>query len=381
MPSPRKLSKGTRISIWIGVAAIIATIAVGVYSTYVAHKDSTHDSKPSLPVVSATNGPQSATSSGAGPATNNAANGSNSHIGNGDASNSNNNNVNIGGVDLSKLPKDRPIYITINNFNASPKVLPSRSEGTRQRQYRMYFNLAVQNLIDKKMSAAIVNNTHAIKINPKPAATYNNRAIARFSSGDYLGAVSDWETASKLEPFNSAYHQNLAKALSRYAVGRKDAFSLTTQSISEDYLALNDPANTQTVVAFIWCDIGAGYMQIGKSQMASQAVNKALQLNPECSNAHSLKATFLLANGDEQHALDELKVSLLLNPDDSLSYWSLAEYYAFTRPDRDKAYFNLSKALSLDPSLSVNFHNPNASWRSLCNEPRFRELILKDKKQ
>lgn len=322
---------------------------------YVAHMD-THSGveKPRPDVDNSLN----ATASGAGTSTNNQASGTGSQIGQGNKSNSDNQNINIGGLNLSDWPQGLPVNITINNnsYYASPDV-------------------GLKDLKENHLQEAVTNTNQAISIEPRNPAIHNNRAIARFATEDYTGAIADWKIATELEPSNYSYHANLAKALSRYAVGRPDVKDLVAQSIQETQLSINTAPNYGNLKSGLYADIAAGYFQLGQGDEAEQFIQAALNLDPNGSHAHSLNGLLLLRNGENEKAVAETKKAIELDPGKADPYFTLAKYYAFIEPDREKAYVNLKMALKLDPSYSVNFNNPNTPWTSLYDDLRFKAII------
>jgi tetratricopeptide (TPR) repeat protein len=59
-----------------------------------------------------------------------------------------------------------------------------------------------------KFDLAVRDYTEAIKLNPKNAESYNNRANAYSLLGKYDDAIKDYDEALKLEPKNARIYAN-----------------------------------------------------------------------------------------------------------------------------------------------------------------------------
>jgi len=83
-------------------------------------------------------------------------------------------------------------------------------------------------------------------------------------------------------------------------------------------------------------------------KMKEDVINE-LKMNPNSAGAHYDYAVILLSEGDVDHAIEELEISLSLNPDNPLIYMSIAEAFRIrVNEDQKRRIKYLRKAFSFD---------------------------------
>ncbi len=74
------------------------------------------------------------------------------------------------------------------------------------------YNRGIQRCQEKKYSAALVDFTQAIQLNPNLAKAYYNRGIAHFKLGQYRSTIEDCTQVLQLAPKNASAYHNRANA-------------------------------------------------------------------------------------------------------------------------------------------------------------------------
>lgn len=389
-----------KIGAWATIVAVVVAIVFGLPTIWPFH----HEAKPAPPATATSSGAQTVTASDGGSATSSVANGPGNQVGNGNINNSNNVNLALPPAKLSLPPpgeRENELDIITVLPNGTRQIVQHHFVPSTQpkailalpkqiARINFFFENTVKDIRRKKYLEAMTSATRVIAQSPEDAGAYNNRAIARFGLGDFQGAFADWKTATKLQPQNAVLHKNFAAALGWYATGRRDEVSILTDVMDQTVARLKDPSNTAEQISDIWNDVAIAWLGIANQTYntseyplalydASQANAKALRFNLSSASAHSVHALLVFEARDmpaEAAAVDEVKAAALAEPDNPIPYFFLAQYYGFVVNDRDQCYINLKKTLSLAPGYANNFRIPNNHWLTLCDEPRFKALIL-----
>jgi len=174
---------------------------------------------------------------------------------------------------------------------------------------------------------AIADNTKAIALDPQYAAAYGNRADAYFHKRDYDRAIADYDKAIKLEPFDRAADEGRRIAIARKASANispaaaaafkrgNEAFDKKRydEAIEEYGKAIEE--NNGYVAAYV--NRSRAYFHIEHLHRSTLIINdceKALEIDPECVEAHCNMGWAFLNNGATIPANNCFQKALKLNP-------------------------------------------------------------------
>lgn len=136
-----------------------------------------------------------------------------------------------------------------------------------------YFDLAMA--LNDNSSQEIIYYDEAIRLNPQYIEAYNNRGIARRNSGDFKGALEDFNISIRLDPRDTSAYLNRGDA--RYHLG--------------DFSGAIEDNNT------------------------------VIQLDPQDNAGYNNRGEVLFVLGKYEQALDDFQVSNNQDPDDK---WPIA---------------------------------------------------------
>jgi tetratricopeptide (TPR) repeat protein len=104
----------------------------------------------------------------------------------------------------STLPKD---FIQ-KNYDSGRKItsILFNYERSLTKSFDTYYQAGLAAAKGKDYDVAIYNYTEALKINPRHAGAYNNRAWAKFKNGNCLGGVNDATRSIEITPTAYNYH-------------------------------------------------------------------------------------------------------------------------------------------------------------------------------
>ena len=189
--------------------------------------------------------------------------------------------------------------------------------------------------------AVIDANTRALRLNPKYAAAYYNRGLARHTLGQRQAALADYDEALRLDPnFTDAYNN---RGLVKHALGQHQAaladYDKALHLNPNDAEAYNNRGNTKHV--------------LGQHQAALADYDKAFRLNPNYVEAYNNRGNAKRALGQHQAAIADYDEALRLNPNHAGAYYNrgnarfvLGQHQA-AFADYDEARQDLEKALAL----------------------------------
>ena len=163
----------------------------------------------------------------------------------------------------------------------------------------------------------VVNDGLALQ--PQSAALYFARGMLYSQISDYEKAEADFETAYRLDP-----NQSLSTAAQGLMAAQQNDFDGALKAIEKKLARKpNDP-----VLLYLKADIltqqGA---ETGSETFATamKDAKQAVALNPSLAPAHSVLSKLYLQADDYQHAIQESRKSLELNPKDQASIYRLIQ--------------------------------------------------------
>ncbi len=142
--------------------------------------------------------------------------------------------------------------------------------------------------------------TNALKLQPKDALTYHNRAVANYSLGHYQEAVDDFTSAIEFDPKNAAAYYNRAIA----------------------------------------------YASLGNHKQAIEDGIKAIELNPKEAKAYINRGIDFMALGNCDRAVDDFNTAIELNSKDASAYYARGFAY-YKLASHEQALKDFTKAAEL----------------------------------
>lgn len=152
----------------------------------------------------------------------------------------------------------------------------------------------------KDYSAALADMNEAVKLEPRLAGLYINRAFLRYSLDDYFGAMADYDYAIQLEPLNPVALFN--RGLLEMEVGDND-------KALRDYDALLslDPDNYRALY-----NRAVIYGEKHRFDEAIADVDRLIDRFPDFSGAYYLRSEFMRGKGEMAHAQADYKKAVAL---------------------------------------------------------------------
>lgn len=164
--------------------------------------------------------------------------------------------------------------------------------------YIMRADIAMNSRQDYKSALADMNE--AIKLQPKFAGLYINRAFLRYNTDDYFGAMADFDYALQLEPLNAAALFNRGLLLTEVNANDRalNDFTKVLELNPDDYRALYNRA----VV----------YGKKGEYAAATADINRVIEAFPDFPGAVYLHGEFARRSGDLKTAKRDFDKAMAL---------------------------------------------------------------------
>ncbi len=229
----------------------------------------------------------------------------------------------------------------------------------------------------KEYRRAIELYDEAIRVNPKNAIAYGNRALAHSYLTEYAEAIEDNNIAVSLDPkYAGAFRNrgdtyaelgNHQQALKDYIkaieLDPNDSGAYINRGISFAKLDLHDQAihdydkvielNPNHYAAYY--NRGISYDRLGQYEQAIQDYSKALDLNPRCTTAYFNRGISHRKSKHYKQAILDYNQVIESDPNDASAYNNRAFSYAHIN-EFNKAVADVEKALSLKPDDPYYLH-------------------------
>jgi tetratricopeptide (TPR) repeat protein len=183
---------------------------------------------------------------------------------------------------------------------------------------------------------AIADFSESIRLNPKSAAPYHNRAGAYAAKGELDRALADYSEGIRLLPNNAASYTQRG-----FLYGRKGDRDRAIADYNEAIrLAPDKPEN--------YNERGFQYAWKGEQDRAIADFTEAIRLNPKYAIAIHNRGVRYAAKGDHDRAIADLDEAIRLNPNlpeshyfRGVSHWQMSNY--------ERAIADLNEAIRLNP--------------------------------
>lgn len=191
-------------------------------------------------------------------------------------------NMSIGDTISAKSDIDRALKINRNSLNA----------------YIMKADIAINSNHD--FNSALDDMNEAIKLQPKLAGLYINRAFLKYNQDDYFGAMADYDYAIELQPLNSTALYNRGLLLAEVNANDRalNDFSKVLDLNPDDYRALY---NRAVILG-----------KKGQYKEATNDVNRVIDAFPDFPGAVYLRGEFARRSGNLKAAKADFDKALAL---------------------------------------------------------------------
>lgn len=198
----------------------------------------------------------------------------------------------------------------------------------------------------RRYALAVESFDHAIRLDPRLAVAYNNRAFALRRQGRISDAVSDFSKALQLRPQYALAYSNRGyayKSQKDFDKAMRDYDAAISLSPNDPRFLFNRAALFSDLLEFeaaisdfstvIRLDSravdayrfrGLAYRLSGKPDQAVNDYNKALNLSPNDSQLHLNRAVAYMSLGDRGAAMKDLDRALALQPNYAMAYGNRA---------------------------------------------------------
>ena len=204
----------------------------------------------------------------------------------------------------------------------------------------------------KEYRRAIELYDEAIRVNPKNAIAYGNRALAHSYLTEYAEAIEDNNIAVSLDPKYAGAFRN--RGATYAALGQH-------QQALEDYnkaIAL-DPND-----AIVYNNRGNSYDDLKQYEHAIQDYDKAIALNPKYATAYYNRGTCYDKLGQYKQAIQDYDKVIALNPKYAAAYYNRGCSYG-KLDQYEQAIQDYGKAIALAPNDAAAYNNRGSSYLQL----------------
>ncbi|MBQ9076619.1 MAG: tetratricopeptide repeat protein [Muribaculaceae bacterium] len=185
---------------------------------------------------------------------------------------------------------------TISALTDLNKALEINKNATNA--YVMRADIAIHS--NKDFAGALDDMNEAIKLQPKYAGFFINRAFLRYNLDDYFGAMADYDYALQLEPLNSValFNRGLLRAEVHDNNKAIEDFSKVLSLDNNDYKALYNRALL--------------YKDIRDYKNALADLNRVIEAFPSFAGAYFLRFEIYRQSGDKKRAERDYNKSMAL---------------------------------------------------------------------
>ena len=118
---------------------------------------------------------------------------------------------------------------------------------------------------------------------------------------------------------------------------------------------------------------GLALSDLNKNDEAIKAYDKAIEINPQDSNAWDNKGNALYDLNKTDEAIKAYNKAIEINPQNSIAWYNRASTYSFIN-NKDQVIFNLKKAVELDGSLK-DVAKKDDAFKGLWKDEQFKEIV------
>jgi len=233
-------------------------------------------------------------------------------------------------------------------------------------------------LFNDNYTESIKNLTVAIKASPDKFEPYFFRGLAKYSLGDYEGAISDFDQSIKINPYFSYNYQyrgicesqlkNYHQALQDYADaihrGPNNADVYVNRGITKTELNLYENAVSDFDTAIILdkknelAHINKSYAlyKMDKMDAALDEINKAIRINYLNKTAYERRGMLKFEMKKYADAIFDFELAMKLDDEDPLIYF-FRGMSRYQMGDTLGTYADYQQVIKLDPDNALTYYN------------------------
>jgi serine/threonine protein kinase/Flp pilus assembly protein TadD len=242
------------------------------------------------------------------------------------------------------------------DFDQAIRLRPDHGEA--------YVNRAVARLKDGHGAEAVEDLTRALELGAPAGRVQLIRARAREQAGDRAGAERDRAEALRCAPADEAAW--VARGVARIDAAPAEALADFDRALDRNPRYLPALENRAHVLA----------ERLGRTEEAVQALDRAVELYPECGRVHAARGVLLARLGKREGALQDAREALAVD-DAPTTLYQVAGIYALTSrqqaDDRGDAFPLLTAALRQGFGYDLIGTDPDLD--PIRDDARFRQLL------
>ncbi|MEI6286943.1 MAG: tetratricopeptide repeat protein [Bacillota bacterium] len=215
---------------------------------------------------------------------------------------------------------------------------------TKVEDGKKYFDKGVEAYNRNDYVRAIVEYSHAIKLQPEYAEAYNNRGEAYYAKGQHDLAIADYSQAIKLKPYN---YESLNNRGVVYRI--KGQYDLSIIDHSQAIELRADYAKA-------YQNRGVSFYLSNKFVHAIADYSNALKYEPNCSYTYYLRGSTYFYIGEFDNSIADLTHTINLDPANADAYDNRGGAYVKIN-EFALAIQDFDKAIELKPNSANTFCN------------------------
>jgi len=224
------------------------------------------------------------------------------------------------------------------------QVKPELHPKTVQLTAEEWFNLGKNKGESGDYQGAIADYNQAIQLKPDNAIAYVNRGVAKYDLGDYQGAITDYNQAIRINAnwgnigLYTAYSN---RGNAKYKLG-------DYQGAIADY---NQAIQIKPDYATAYYNRGKTKSNLGDYQGAIADYNQAIQIKPDFADAYYNRGAAKDDLGDYQGAITDYNQAIQIKPDDADAYYGRGKAKS-NLGDNQGAITDYNQAIQIKPDYA-----------------------------
>ncbi len=251
-------------------------------------------------------------------------------------------------------------------------------DGFSQVNTKRFLAMGRTDLFNDNYTESIKNLTVAVNAAPDKFEPYFYRGLAKYSLGDYNGAIADLDQSISINGYFSysylyrglckqqqkKYHDALKDYADAIHRGPNNADIFVNRGAAKLQLKLYQSAISDFDTAIIldaknenaYLNKGLALYELKQMDDALEEINKAIKLNYLSKTAYLRRGILNFGMKKYKEAIFDFELSMKLDDADPLLYYFRAISYYYLE-DKENAYKDYAKVLELDPYNALTYYN------------------------